>query len=120
MSLLKRTGQTWKVILFIAMLVLGSVATFMQGVLKDPLGDRFAVQVAWGGVGLIVASIIWGAQAVTCPKCGLKLFVYAFRHQGFFTWFAWVLQAESCPSCGHGAAPRSNPSRRKVKGLRRP
>lgn len=119
MSLLKQSGQIWKVVLFVVMLVLGSVATFLQGVLNDPLGDQFALRVAWGGVGLIIAGIIWGVQAVTCPKCGLKLFVYAFRHQGFFTWFAWVLQAESCPSCDYGAAPRSNP-RRKVKGLKRP
>jgi hypothetical protein len=120
MSLLRQSGQTWKVSLFIGMLVIGSLATFLEGVLNDPLGDRVALWVAWGGVGLIIASIFWGAQAVVCPKCDLKLFVYAFRNQGFFTWFAWVLQTETCPGCGHGSAPRSAASRRKPKGLKRP
>ena len=120
MSLLRRSGQIWKVLLFVGMLVLGSLATFMQGILNDPLGSKLALQVAWGGVGLIVASLFWGAQAVICPQCGLKLFVHAFRNQGFFTWFAWVLQVESCPACGHGEVPRSSAPRRKAKGLKRP
>lgn len=120
MSLLRQSGQVWKVTLFMAMLVLGCLATLLQGFFYEPLGRELAMQIAWGGVGLIIAGIIWAVQAITCPKCRLKLFVHAFRTQGFFTWFAWVLQAEVCPRCGHGQAPRSPGAGRRPKGLKRP
>lgn len=120
MSLLKQSGQMWKIHLFLGMLVTGSLATMAQTFLTGSLGRELTTQIAVGGVGLIIGSFIWAVQAIICPKCQLKLFVHAFRNQGFFSWFAWLLQLEVCPKCSHGETPRSTTYRKKTKGLKRP
>lgn len=119
MTLLQRTNQTWKIYLFMGLFVLGSIATLLQGFLYASLGRELAMQLALGGVVLIVGSIVWTVQNVTCPKCRHKLFFHAFRTQGFFVWFSWMLLLEQCPKCGYGAAPKSTGSSKKGKGLKR-
>lgn len=120
MTLLQRTSQVWKIYLFMALLLLGSALSLLQGFLYEALGKELAMQVGFGGVALIVGGFFWAWQDVTCPQCRLKLFSHAFRHHGFLRWFAWLLQTESCPKCGHGETPRSSAPRKKGKGLKRP
>lgn len=120
MTLLERTDQNWKIYLFMGLFVLGSLATLLQGFLYEPLGKELAMQIAMGGIFLVVGSFIWTGQNVTCPQCALKLFYHAFRFHGFFRWFAWLLEQESCPKCGYGTAQRSTGPGKKAKGLKRP
>lgn len=120
MTLLERTGQRWKIHLFVGLFLAGCAVTLLQGFLYAPLGRELTMQIAIAGVGLIIGSFIWSAQSVTCPECRLKLFVHAFRHQGFFAWFSWLLLLERCPGCGYGAvSPPPRPGK-KIKGLKRP
>jgi len=119
-NLLQRTGQAWKVWLFCVMLVLGGTASLLQGFLYEPLGKQMATQIAVAGMGLVVGSFIFAWRSVLCPKCELKLFSYAFKHQNFFSWFSWLLQQESCPCCGYPDTPRPGSVKRKTKGLKRP
>lgn len=120
MNLLQRTDQAWKVWLFVVMLILGCVASLLQGFLYESLGKEVAMQIAVAGIGLVISSFLFAGLSITCPKCELKLFLHAFKEQRFFSWFSWILQQESCPRCGHPAAPRQTGSRRKAKGLKRP
>ena len=120
MTLLQRTNQSWKVWLFVALLLVGCAATLLQGFLYKPLGKELAIQIAVGGVGLLIGAFLWAGGAVRCPQCELKLLIHAITKEGFFTWFSWLLGVESCPQCGHGGAQRKTGSRRKVKGLKRP
>jgi hypothetical protein len=117
-TLLQRTSQSWKVYLFVILLIMGAGMSLCQGFLYGPLGKELAMKVALAGSGLVVIAFIWTALAVRCPKCQLKLFMHAIRFEGFFRWFAWLLQVEACPKCGHGAAPPTQMTRKKVKGLR--
>lgn len=121
MTLLQRTDQSWKIYLFMGLFVLGSLATLLQGFFYAPLGRELAMQIAIGGIFLIVGSFVWTGQNLTCPKCHLKLFYHAFRQQGFFRWFSWLLEQERCPKCGFGEAPPgSGRPRKKPKGMKRP
>lgn len=122
MTFLQRTGQLWKVVLFGAALVLGCFATLFQGFLYAPLGKELAMQIAIGGMVLMVGSFAWAGLNIRCPKCQLKIFFYALRKQGFFSWFAWLLQQEDCPQCGDGGVgrPRAAGRNRQPKGLKRP
>jgi hypothetical protein len=120
MSLLQRSNQQWKVWLFAALLVLGSAACLFQGFLYEPLGREAAMQIAVGGMGLVIGSFLWAGGAVKCPKCELKIFWHAIKKEGFLSWFAWLLQVESCPQCGYNDAPRTLAPKRKAKGLKRP
>jgi drug/metabolite transporter (DMT)-like permease len=119
-NLLQRTNQSWKIWLFAALLLVGCAATLLQGFLYKPLGKELAIQIAVGGLGLLIGGFIWAGGSVRCPKCELKILLHAVTKEGFFTWFSWLLQVESCPKCGYGEAPRKTSSRRKVKGLKRP
>lgn len=120
MSLLQRTEQTWKIYLFMGLFALGCAATLLQGFFYAPLGKELAMQIGLGGIFLIVGSFVWTGQNLTCPKCHLKLFYHAFRKQGFFSWFSWLLLLEQCPQCSHGETTRSTGSRKRAKGLKRP
>ena len=119
-TLLQRSDQTWKIYLFMALFVLGSLATLLQGFLYPSLGRELAMQIALGGIFMIVGSFIWAGQSVACPKCALKLFYHAFRHQGFFRWFSWLLEQETCPKCGYGEVQRTAGAKKRAKGLKRP
>ncbi len=118
MTLLQRTGQSWKIYTFMALLFTGSAMSLLQGFLYAPLGKELAMKIAIAGMGLVVISFVWTGVAIRCPNCQLKLFVHAIRKEGFLRWFSWLLQVESCPGCGHGTAPRPPAARRKGKGLR--
>jgi len=119
-TLLQRTNQSWKVWLFVALLLVGCAATLLQGFLYKPLGKELAIQIAVGGVGLLIGAFLWAGGAVRCPQCELKLLIHAITKEGFFTWFSWLLQVDSCPKCRYGDVPRKTGSRRRVKGLKRP
>jgi len=118
-NLLQRTNQTWKAWLFVVTLILGGIASLLQGFLHEALGKEVAIQIAIAGIGLVIGSFIFAGLSITCPKCELKLFLHAFREQGFFSWFSWILQQESCPRCGHPETPRPVGAKRKPKGLKR-
>lgn len=120
MNLLQRTDQAWKAWLFAVMLILGVVASLLQGFLQESLGQEVAIKIAFAGIGLIIGSLIFAGRSIVCPKCELKLFLHAFREQGFFSWFSWILQQESCPRCGHPETPRASGVKRKTKGMKRP
>lgn len=120
MTLLQRSGQLWKIYLFGAGLLLGSLATLCQGFLYQPLGKELAMQIALGGVGLIVGSFVWAGNAIRCPQCELKIFFHALRQRGFLSWFAWLLQQEECPQCAYGGRSPAGRGGRKAKGLKRP
>jgi hypothetical protein len=119
-NLLQRTNQAWKAWIFVVMLILGGVASLLQGFLYASLGREIAIQIAVAGIGLVVGSFLFAGLSITCPKCELKLFLHAFREKGFFSWFSWILQMESCPRCGHPESPRPVGARRKSKRLKRP
>jgi len=119
-NLLQRTDQAWKAWLFAVMLILGVVASLLQVFLHESLGKEVAIQIAFAGIGLIVGSFIFAGFSIVCPKCKLKLFLHAFRKEGFFSWFSRVLEQEVCPRCGHPETPRAVGAKRKSKGLKRP
>jgi hypothetical protein len=119
-SLLKQTNQMWKIYVFGIALLLGSAASLLQGFFYEDLGQQLAMRIGMLGIALLVSGFIWAGFNVRCPSCQLNLFAHAFKTQGFFTWFAWLLQVESCPQCGQPELPRSTGPRRKVKGLKRP
>lgn len=113
-TLLQRTNQSWKIWLFVALLLIGCAATLLQGFLYAPLGKELAIKIAVAGLGVLIGVFIWAAGSIRCPECQQKLFLHAVTKEGFLTWFSWLLQVESCPKCGHGEEPR------KGKGLKRP
>jgi hypothetical protein len=119
-TLLQRTDQSWKIYLFMGLLVLGSLATLLQGFFYAPLGRELAMQIALGGMALLIGSFVWAGQSITCPKCQLKLLYHAIRNQKFLNWFSWLLEQETCPRCGYGEVPRSPAPKKRGKGLKRP
>jgi hypothetical protein len=119
MTLLQHTGQLWKIYVFGAALIVGSLATLCQGFLYGPLGKELAMQITLGGMALIIGSFMWAGLNIRCSQCQLKIFFYALRKKGFLSWFAWLLQQEECPQCGSGR-PRPVGPGRKAKGLKRP
>ena len=59
-SVVARTGQSWKLILSILLMVIGSFA---------PLWEGFRINWTLGTI-LVVVGYAFGLWYITCPKCG--------------------------------------------------
>jgi hypothetical protein len=98
-SLLKCSGQRWKIFLFITLMGLGAVVTLFQGFLYGPLGQDLTVRLVVGAMFLIITTFVWAGQSIVCPQCHLKLLYHAIIKVGFASWYVWLLTAEQCPKC---------------------
>ena len=98
-SWLKRTGQTWKVVVFgvlvVAVLVL--FALFIAAVNGKIEGE---VAFAFSFVGAGFGTLIWLATAVRCGRCGARPAWHLMRTAPHGSWFVQLLALDRCPSCG--------------------
>jgi hypothetical protein len=96
---LKRTGQTWKVVVFGVLVVVGLVlfALFIAAVNGKIEGEgAFAFSFMFAGFG----ALIWLATAVRCSRCGARPDWHLMRTAPHASWFLELLALDRCPSCG--------------------
>lgn len=85
-SVLRLTGQNWKLVLGVAALVAGSVA---------PLWPATGLTWTTGTV-LAIAGYAFTCLAVRCPACGSRWFWQAALDAGLY---APIFKGSACPSC---------------------
>ena len=97
---LKRTGQTWKILVFGVLILVGMVLFgFFVAVVNGKVEDGDIMYSAFAFMGAAFAAFVWLTFAIRCPECGAKPawhFMRTARHQ---TWFQELLRMEDCPSC---------------------
>jgi hypothetical protein len=92
-SVIRATGQLWKLGLAIGALVAGSIA---------PLWPE-ATGLDWtSGTVLAVAGYAFGCLAIRCPGCGDRWFWSAALDAGLY---GPLFGKPACPKCGKGFAP---------------
>ena len=105
-SVLRKTGQWWKFLATITLIVTGGVpmiyglANFGTGAPDSLLFFIF------GGMGLVLFGFVFGCVAIRCDKCGTRLFWHAVSRQKSQVWLMWLLSESSCPNCDNGADTR--------------
>jgi|CXWL01.1.fsa_nt_gi hypothetical protein len=85
-SVLTRTGQSWKLVTAILLMLIGSFA---------PLWDGSRINWTWGTV-LAVAGYVYGVLFIVCPKCGNRWFWSAALDA---TLYGPLFRAPACPAC---------------------
>jgi hypothetical protein len=92
-SVIRATGQLWKLVLAIAALVVGSIA---------PLWPE-ATGLDWTtGTILAVAGYAFGCLAIRCPQCGSRWFWEAALDAGLY---GRLFGAPTCPKCNTRFGP---------------
>ena len=104
-SLIRRTGQLWKLRLsFWWLPIIGLVTTVAAAF--DVVGrtaEEGAVLIL-GGLALVVASYVWGVGTIRCPRCRTRLLWRAMRDKTPGEWLGWLLALEVCPTCGNSGS----------------
>ena len=98
-SWLKRTGQTWKVVVFGVLVVVGLAlfALFLAAVNEKIQGEMaFAFTFMGAGFG----ALFWLATAIRCSQCGARPAWHLMRTAPHGSWFVQLLALDRCPSCG--------------------
>jgi hypothetical protein len=93
---LKRTGQTWKIVVFGVLVVVGLVL-FIAAV-NGKMQGEMAFAFAFMGAGF--GAFFWLATAIRCSQCGARPAWHLMRTAPHASWFLELLASDRCPSCG--------------------
>ena len=96
-SWLKRTGQTWKVVVF-GVLVIASLV--LLALMIAAVNGKIEGEVAFAFVGAGFCAFLWLATAIRCSRCGARPAWHLMRTAPQASWFSEFLALDRCPSCG--------------------
>ena len=85
-SVVSRTGQSWKLIVAILLMLIGSFA---------PLWEASGINWTLGTI-LAVVGYVFGTFAVTCPSCSSRWFWSAALDARLY---GPLFRAPACPAC---------------------
>ena len=95
-SLVARSGQSWKVAVGIWTLVVGGFAVGIE--LLGPPEFRTAASVLVLVLAFLGFGVLW---SVRCPKCRRSLGFAAFEKGRLMTWHEDLAFMTACPRCGY-------------------
>jgi hypothetical protein len=105
-SFLKRTGQLWKLYLFMVLLGVGFAAVLFALTNRSGKSPEFLVINMLAGCGLCIATTVWVCLSVTCPGCKVRLVWLYMTKKSAANWFAALVYLTQCPACGHAVPER--------------
>lgn len=97
-SYVKLTRQSWKIWLFLLLLLVAGVLLFIRFTMAREQPANF-VTLVMGGSCLAAIALIWLAISVRCKNCKSRLGWNAISKQSQAGWFFWLLKSEACPIC---------------------
>ncbi len=107
-SLLKSSGQLWKLYASFVLSFLGLALVMLAVAAPGRYGVNASILLIVGGLVLGIGAFIWACLAIRCPSCGAKLFWIAVSRETPADWLSKLLGRTSCPACGR-AAPAPKP-----------
>jgi hypothetical protein len=94
--MLRRTGQAWKLRLWLILVGFGGGITLLGG---QSLRSSWGPALLFGGMLLSASTFAWGAWSIACPRCGAKLWWLAMNgHEA-------LGRREDCIRCGYTPPP---------------
>lgn len=98
-SVVKKTGQIWKLIVLFSMLMVGSISLFCGIYLMKDLPQATAMTLVLGGIIVSFASLGLGVLTLRCPHCKSRWLWHAFSTQDHRDWLFWLMSKATCPKC---------------------
>lgn len=90
-SLIKRSGQFWKLSVSLALSIAGGITIFVALTNVDRLVAAAFTLIAVSGVALGVGGLVAGCLLVKCPQCGEKLLLMSIKGKSVVDWLPlWV------------------------------
>jgi hypothetical protein len=98
-SAIAKTGQAWKGIAAISVVILGSLIMF-AGMLSHSRDQSLAwFSVTLGGMALAALGFAFGCWSIRCPECGSRWLWLAVTKRGVGSWLEWLVSRTQCPTC---------------------
>ena len=99
-TLIRRTGQWWKLQVAFGMLLVGGASMFfgLRNLERQPWW--IPAVLVLGGIVVVFGSLVFGCIAVRCPKCRAPWIWMAVKGQESGQWLQWLLSLSKCPRCG--------------------
>jgi len=88
-SIIRNTGQLWKLVLATIAMVVGSVAPLFSVTGMD-----------WvSGTILACAGFAFASYGIACPNCGIRWFWKSMSNLELQGWLVWLVTRPTCPQC---------------------
>ena len=98
-SYISRSGQSWKIWLFLLFLLVGSVSMLIGfSPIANTQPNKF-VSFVLGGSCLAIVGFIWLSVSVRCRACKSLLGWRAIKESSVDGWLIWLLKSDTCPVC---------------------
>jgi hypothetical protein len=97
-SVIKRTGQLWKIGATICVVLVGGALLFYGIATDASKGDGGSWIVV--GIVLTAAGLLYACITVRCPRCGARWVWMAVRERSSSTYGTWLVALSACPKCG--------------------
>jgi len=100
-SVIKQTGQWWKLIVSFFGVLLGGGVIFLADHCRKQWGAELWGITMLGGSAFSLGCFCFACLSIRCPTCRSRWFWDGVRGQGVRNWLAWLLSQRTCPRCGH-------------------
>jgi len=98
-SIIKKTGQMWKLNLAFMLTILGAASLFYGINIADAQPDSLAVSLVLCGIIVALASLIFGIVSIRCPNCKTPWLWQGISGKSSNQWLIWLLSRTECPKC---------------------
>jgi hypothetical protein len=98
-SIIKKTGQIWKLNVTFLSLMSGSGLLFYGVHIMDTKPYASVAPLVVGGLIIDLASVIFGCLSVRCPHCKARWLWQAVSSQSPGNWLSWLMSRTECPKC---------------------
>jgi len=100
-SIVKRTGQMWKLYLSFILLLLGSASIFGSIISAKTTSYSLMAILIFGGLIVSLSSLIFVIVSVRCPNCKAPWFWQGISGKSPGSWLLWLMSQTECPKCKH-------------------
>lgn len=98
-SIIKKTGQMWKLYLSFILLLLGVASLFIGIKIAEIKSHSLAAFLVLGGLIVGLSSLIFGIVSVRCPNCKAPWLWQGMSGQSPGNWLIWLMSRTACPKC---------------------
>jgi hypothetical protein len=106
-SVIKKTGQWWKMLAAFSGIVAGGVIMAIAFAVMNSLTAESFFVCMFVGMVFVFVSACFGCISIRCPSCGKRWIWEAVRKQPASMWLASLLGNRVCPDCGHPKESRT-------------
>ena len=98
-SILRKSGQWWKLAVAFWGMLLGSAAVFFGSIHLTPDGPVYPLFLVLSGLSLSLGTFVFACRSIRCSNCGSRWLWTAITAQKAGNWLRWLLSNSTCPKC---------------------